>query len=118
MNEILNKIISEYEEHGVPVELEENEKELIEYGYVQALLQRGYEDMKKETIKLHRTDTNIANIGETKYWQNLYEKEHKIVENMREYVKEQIMIDMATKEQYTRVTNSAYIMPQDSEVPE
>ena len=30
----------------------------------------------------------------------------------------QLMIDMATKEQYTRVTNSVYIMPQDSEVSE
>ena len=27
---------------------------------------------------------------EATYWQKLYEKEHKIVENMREYVKEQI----------------------------
>lgn len=41
----LNKAINEYEEHGISVELTEREKEMIEYGYTQALLHKGYEEM-------------------------------------------------------------------------
>lgn len=39
----INKEISDYEEHGKQVELTEREKSLIEYGYVQCMLQVGYD---------------------------------------------------------------------------
>ena len=39
----INKAINEYEEHGIKVELTDKEKELIEYGYIQCMLQVGYD---------------------------------------------------------------------------
>lgn len=75
----IKKAINDYDEHGVKVELTEREKSFIEYGYVQCMLQVGYDIatksesfisglqemvIKNETILQEESENSIYGICE------------------------------------------------------
>ena len=67
-----NKIDTVY---GMEIVIDHRNEQALKIGYV--------ENITVEEESKYEPKADI------KYWKNLYEKEHKIVENMREYVKEQ-----------------------------
>ena len=73
----------------------ENAQNGYEYNYLITINQLSVENLRlqREVEHYKKLSSRVENkelMECAKYWQSLYEKEHKIVENMREYVKEQI----------------------------